>query len=98
MELAGVCDPSLVLQQVTLTLCIQEEKEHSLLQTLSDFLRGKSLLLILDNCEHLLQSCATLAHHLLSSSSSLKVLTTSRDASLFRSSVPIVSHRSLCRT
>jgi predicted ATPase len=79
VELAGTTDQALVPQRVATTLGVQEEKERPLIQTLADFLRGKPLLLILDNCEHLLEACATLADPLLSSSSRLRILATSRE-------------------
>ncbi|MFF4391863.1 ATP-binding protein [Streptomyces sp. NPDC001552] len=50
------------------------------LAALTDFLHGKRLLLVLDNCEHLLHGCALLVHALLASAPGLHVLTTSRQA------------------
>lgn len=82
VDLAGLAadaDQSLVEQKVATTLGVQEQKHRSLLETLSTFLRERELLLILDNCEHLLQACATLTDHLLSSSSTVRVLATSRE-------------------
>lgn len=79
VELAGVTEPTTVPQQVATTLGVSEETHSPLMQTLVDFLRAKPLLLILDNCEHLLEACATLVDHLLVSASGLKVLATSRE-------------------
>jgi predicted ATPase len=82
VDLAGLAedvDRSLVEQRIAITLGVQEQKNRPLLQTLLTFLRERPLLLILDNCEHLLDACATLTDHLLSSSTSLRVLATSRE-------------------
>jgi len=51
------------------------------------FLRAKSLLLILDNCEHLLDACTELARLALAMSTSVRILATSREslASMARS-------------
>lgn len=50
------------------------------LAALTDFLQGKRLLLVLDNCEHLLHGCALLVHALLASAPGLQVLATSRQS------------------
>ena len=79
VEFTGVADPALVSPQVAAALGVQEQGEQPLIQALSDFLRGKRLLLILDNCEHLLGACAMLLAPLFSSSPDLRVLATSRE-------------------
>src|SRR5579884_656529 len=79
LDLAGITDPAMVTQTVASALGVQEEKDRPLLQTLAQFLRGKPLLLLLDNCEHLLDACALLVDHLITSSSALRVLATSRE-------------------
>src|SRR5215218_2342227 len=60
VELAPLADPSLVPQVVASTLGVREQVGHSLTETLSDYLGSKKLLLVLDNCEHLVEACATL--------------------------------------
>jgi class 3 adenylate cyclase len=57
IELASVFDPDLVPQTVVATLGVHEEPGRTILDALSDYLRTKSMLLILDNCEHLIGSC-----------------------------------------
>jgi len=79
VDLAGITDPAMVAQAVASALGVQVEKDQPLLKTLSRFLHGKPLLLLLDNCERLLDACAILVDHLLSSSSALRVLGTSRE-------------------
>src|SRR5215211_4426370 len=60
-ELASLADPSLVPQAVAFTLGVRERPRSSLAEALSDYLRTRKLLLILDNCEHLIDACAELA-------------------------------------
>jgi predicted ATPase/DNA-binding CsgD family transcriptional regulator len=79
-ELASLADPSLVPQAVAFTLGVRERPGTSLTAALSDYLRTRNLLLILDNCEHLIEACAELAGALLHSCSGLRVLATSREA------------------
>jgi predicted ATPase/DNA-binding CsgD family transcriptional regulator len=80
VELAPLADPSLVPQVVASTLGVREQPGRSLTETLSDYLESKKALLVLDNCEHLIEACAELAEALLRSCPELRVLATSREA------------------
>ena len=80
VALAPLADPSLVPQAVASTLGLREQTGRSLTRTLSDSLASKRVLLVLDNCEHLIEACAELAESLLRSCSGLRVLATSREA------------------
>jgi predicted ATPase/class 3 adenylate cyclase len=80
VELAPLYDPALVPQAVASALSVREEAGHPLLDTLTEYLRARSVLLILDNCEHLVDACARLADTLLRSCPRLKVLASSREA------------------
>jgi non-specific serine/threonine protein kinase len=80
VELASLAELSLVPQAVAFTLGVRERPGRSLTEALSDYLRTRNLLLILDNCEHLIGACAELAEALLHSCSGLRVLATSREA------------------
>ncbi len=80
VELAPLSDPTLISQTVASTLGVHEEPGRPLTDTLADFLRPKSLLLLLDNCEHLLSPCAQLADALLRACPTLRILATSREA------------------
>ena len=80
VDLAPLADPSLVPQAVASTLGVREQPGRSLTETLSDYLASKKVLLVLDNCEHLVEACAELAESLLRSCSELRVLATSREA------------------
>jgi predicted ATPase/DNA-binding CsgD family transcriptional regulator len=79
VELAALTDPVLVPQQVISSLGLSEQPGRSLLDTLSDALQTKKLLLVLDNCEHLITACAHVVETLLRSCPSLHILTTSRE-------------------
>ena len=78
VSLASIADPQLVVQAVFSALGLQDVSSGLSLSTLSGYLADKHLLLVLDNCEHLLDSCALLAVTLLKSCPGLRVLATSR--------------------
>ncbi|WP_207955939.1 ATP-binding protein [Rubrobacter marinus] len=80
VELAPLSDPSLVPQAVASVVGAREQPRRSLTETLSGHLRSRELLLILDNCEHLIGACAALAEGLLRSCPGLRVLATSRES------------------
>src|SRR5918912_25551 len=80
VELASLAEPSLVPQAVASTLGVRERPGSSLNEALSDYLRTRKLLLILDNCEHLIEACAELAEAWLHSCPGLRLLATSREA------------------
>jgi DNA-binding SARP family transcriptional activator len=78
-ELAPLSAPDLVPQALAAALGIREEPGRPLISTLVDALRTKDLLLILDNCEHLVAACARLVDTLLSGCPNVRVLATSRE-------------------
>ena len=80
IELAPISDPELVVQAVASILNVREEPGRSLTQTLTDFLKAKKILLVLDNCEHLLTACARMAETLLRSCPDIKIIASSREA------------------
>jgi transcriptional regulator with XRE-family HTH domain len=80
VELASLADSGLVSQAVGTVLGIREGQETPLLTLLIDYLRDKRLLLLLDNCEHVVDTCAQLSETLLQSCSHLHILTSSREA------------------
>jgi predicted ATPase len=80
VDLAPLADPSLVPQAVASSLGVREQPGRSPTETLSDYLGSKKVLLVLDNCEHLIQACAELSEALLRSCPELWVLATSREA------------------
>ena len=78
--LAPIQNPMLVPQAVFGALGVQDRSAGVSLSSLVDYLASKRLLLVLDNCEHLLDGCATLASAVISSCPELHVLATSRQA------------------
>ena len=80
VELAEFSDPALVVQRVAETLGVREQPGRPLAATLADALRTKDLLLVLDNCEHLIEASARLADTLLEGCTGLRILATSREA------------------
>ena len=79
VELADITSPDLVVARVAAVVGVTEERGRPLIETLSDVLRSRALVLALDNCEHLLESCAQLCHRLLASAPDLRLLATSRE-------------------
>lgn len=79
VELAALNDAALVPQAVAKTLDVRESSGQSLVQILVNYLRSKQLLLVLDNCEHLIAGCAELTDTLLFECPNLKILVTSRE-------------------
>ncbi len=79
-QLAPLSEPALVPKAVASALDIPEQPARLLTDTVVDYLRSRSLLLLLDNCEHLLQACADLANVLLQACPNLCILATSREA------------------
>jgi predicted ATPase len=79
VELAPVADPALVPQAAATALGVPEQRGRSIQDALTDFLREKDLLLILDNCEHMVDACAALADALLHACPGLKILASSRE-------------------
>ncbi len=80
IELAALTDPTRVLGAVAATLGVREQPGIPLPETLLAALRPRTTLLVLDNCEHLLEATAPLAVRLLAACPGLTVLATSREA------------------
>lgn len=79
VDLAALSDSSLVPQVVASTLGLQEDRRRSVETVLVESLQVRRLLLVLDNCEHLLPAIAESARALLLGSTHLRVLATSRE-------------------
>jgi predicted ATPase len=80
IELASLNDASLVPHVITSALGLLEKADQALLDTLTQHLKDKRLLLVIDNCEHLIAACRSLVTHLLRHCPQLHILTTSREA------------------
>ena len=79
IPLESLADEDLVPQTVASHLSVSETSERPVVESLVYGLHSRTLLLILDNCEHLLDACARLAETLLKACPMLKILATSRD-------------------
>ena len=80
LELAPLTDPTQIIPALAQVFGLQENPYATLETMLMDYLRDKKLLLILDNCEHLIEACAHLADDLLHHCTALKILASSREA------------------
>jgi len=80
VELAPLTDGLLVTQAIAQVLAVREAPDQPLDESVKNFLREKQLLLVFDNCEHLITACAQLAEDLLTHCANLKILATSREA------------------
>ncbi len=79
VELAPVAEPEGVLRTIAASLGIRELPEEPLLETVIGHLRHRELLVILDNCEHLIDTVAHLTQKLLAAAPALSILATSRE-------------------
>jgi len=80
VDLAPLSDPALVPQAVARAIDVSEQPGRFYLDTLLDYLKSRQLLLVLDNCEHLIEACARLSESLLQACPKLRILATSREA------------------
>jgi predicted ATPase/class 3 adenylate cyclase len=79
IELAPVADPSAVAAAVATTLSVQPHAGVSVVESIADWLRGRRLLLLLDNCEHVLTAVGDLAEAIVAHCPTTTVLATSRE-------------------
>jgi predicted ATPase/DNA-binding CsgD family transcriptional regulator len=80
VELAGLEDAELVTKTVMISLGLRDESSQWPVSRLIEYLASRRLLLVLDNCEHLLDACAVLADAVLREAPSLRILATSTQA------------------
>ena len=80
IDLAPIKDPILVSKEISEVLNIKEDPNKPIVNTLIESIKDKSLLILLDNCEHLIQECAEIAHKLLNTVKGIRILATSREA------------------
>jgi predicted ATPase/class 3 adenylate cyclase len=79
VELAQLNDAALIVNTIAATLGLREQANRSLLDVLLQYLRPRHLLLILDNCEHLIEAVAKIADAMLRAAPDLRILATSRE-------------------
>jgi non-specific serine/threonine protein kinase len=78
-DCAPLTDGRLIAESLAKTLGVRADGARPMAERLADYLRSRSTLLVLDNCEHLLHACAELADRALRSSEGVKILATSRE-------------------
>jgi non-specific serine/threonine protein kinase len=79
VDLASLMDAGRVALTVATLLGIPEESDRQMVETLCDRLAGKRMLLVLDNCEHLVAPCADLVQRVIGAASGVRVLAASRE-------------------
>lgn len=78
--LVGLADENLIPQEIAQSLGVREQSQEPSIESLKVHLRSKDLLIVLDNCEHLIRGCALYAEQLLAACPRLKILATSIEA------------------
>ncbi|WP_433380043.1 ATP-binding protein [Actinoplanes sp. CA-142083] len=78
VDLSALARADLVVEAVGQSLGLRDQSTRPQVEILAEYLAGRRLLLVLDNCEHLAESCAELIDSLLRAAPGLRVLTTSR--------------------
>ncbi len=79
VSLAPLSSGDMAVRELANTLQIRETFDCPLLQAVAQYLQGRQVLLILDNCEHIVKECAKIAETLLQRCASLKIMATSRE-------------------
>jgi predicted ATPase/class 3 adenylate cyclase len=79
VELAPLADPASIPQSIGSVFNLHAQMAMPLQEIITDYLRAKELLLVLDNCEHLIEACAQIADQFLRSSPRLKIIASSRE-------------------
>ncbi len=80
VELAPLTDPALVPQSICSALRVTTKGGTSALDVLINYMHEKKILLVMDNCEHLIDACAQLCHSLLHACPELRIIASSREA------------------
>ena len=80
IELAPILDPLLVPRTIAITIGLREEPQRPVIDMLCDYLHEKKMLIILDNCEHLVNACAQMANQILQAAPHVCILASSREA------------------
>jgi predicted ATPase/class 3 adenylate cyclase len=80
VELAPITDPELVTRTICSALGLKPQGNTPALNALTEYLKAKKILLVVDNCEHLIDACAQLCDSLLHACPALRMLASSREA------------------
>lgn len=79
VELAPILDPQLVPRMTAITIGLRDESQRPVIDSLCEYLRKKKLLIVLDNCEHLVDACAQLADRILHAAPDTSIFASSRE-------------------
>jgi len=79
IELAGLSEGSLIPHEIAKVLDLREIRGNAVAEAVMDRLRSMQALLVLDNCEHLIDACAQTAQELLGACPGVRILATSRE-------------------
>ena len=79
-ELAPLTDPALIIRTIGSIFGLREQSWMSLSELVIDYLRAKNILLVVDNCEHMVEACAQLVDQFLHACPNLKIIASSREA------------------
>jgi len=80
IDLASIQDGNLLYLKIAESIGLNDQQGKSIEENIYEYIKDKELLIILDNCEHLINECAKLSVKFLHHSSKMKILTTSREA------------------
>jgi len=80
IELESITEPDMIPQTILAAMGIPEQTGTSNIQFLIEYLQNRKLLLILDNCEHLVDACAKLTQKLVKDAAHIRIISTSREA------------------
>ena len=80
VELAPIVDPAFIESTIADVFGLREAQGVTLITLLADYLRAREVLLLLDNCEHLVEPTARVADQLLRACPKLKIITSTREA------------------
>jgi predicted ATPase/class 3 adenylate cyclase len=80
VELAPIMDPAFIVSTIADVFQLREAQGVPLITLLSDYLRAREILLLLDNCEHLVEAAARVADQLLRACPKLKIIASTREA------------------
>ena len=80
VDLAPIREPSIMVSEAAKVVGVREEPGRPFIETLCAYLKPRNLLLILDNCEHLIKRSAELVHAILGAAPEVRIIATSREA------------------
>jgi predicted ATPase/class 3 adenylate cyclase len=80
VELAPLTDPAFIISTIADVLDLHEVPGIPLINIIIDYLRARQLLIVFDNCEHLIEESAQIADQLMHACSQLKIIASSREA------------------